>query len=358
MKSASEGSEVQITWPATIPNRAGTVTEVSTDCIKTALSHGRQQSYRLGRQSESGAFTLTPHVQIGDTFGDGDTILASPMPTLASPVLPECQQHDFFPDLESGTAETVYAGVKALGFLPDFAVKSKTPLAKIMGASEDGRIRLEAAASLARLGHQEGWEFLASVVSTADATRELRMEAALILAELPGTRSISLLRTLMEVTSNDSELRAAGAWGLASVSTDADSGGLLAHVHDRDELAAVHAIVAASRLLTSETLESVLLKIGEDDRLSAGLVRVILLSRLDFVPHVLRLIRGSKGKQRRWLVYALACRGRAACAQYATANAPELLEELDFFWTHQVENWTNRLDVADQIDFLQAQMLE
>jgi hypothetical protein len=54
----------------------------------------------------------------------------------------------------------------------------------------------------------------------------------------------------------------------------------------------------------------------------------------------------------------LACRGRAACGQYLSAQAPELLEELDFFWTHQVENWTNRLDVADQIDFLREQVLD
>jgi len=52
----------------------------------------------------------------------------------------------------------------------------------------------------------------------------------------------------------------------------------------------------------------------------------------------------------------LACRGRAECGEYVADRAPELLRELDFFWTHQVENWTNRLDVADQIDFLREQV--
>jgi hypothetical protein len=54
----------------------------------------------------------------------------------------------------------------------------------------------------------------------------------------------------------------------------------------------------------------------------------------------------------------LACHGRAACGDFLTEHSPELLEELDFFWTHQVENWTNRLDVADQIDFLREQVLD
>jgi len=34
----------------------------------------------------------------------------------------------------------------------------------------------------------------------------------------------------------------------------------------------------------------------------------------------------------------------------------EIRATLEFFWTHHAENWTNRLDVADQIDFLQQQL--
>ena len=358
MKSAAEGSEVQITWPATIPKKAGTVSEVSADSIRTNLSGGRQQTYRLGRQSNVGSLTLTPHVTTGDTFGEGDTILASALPTALTSSLPDCPQYDFLSDLESDTVETMYAGVKALGYLPELATQSKKPLTRLMESSEDGRIRLEAAASLARLGCQEGWDFLFRILNAPDAARELRMETALILGELLDSRSTNLLRELMENTSNDSELRAAGAWGLASVSTDVESAGLVRHVHDGDERTAVHAILALSRLLTSDNLTWVLSKIGDDERQSAGLSRAVLFGRIDFVPDVVRLIRKSKGQQRQWLLYMLACLGRAGCGAHLASDAPELLEQLDFFWTHQVENWTNRLDVADQIDFLRAQMLD
>jgi hypothetical protein len=152
-------------------------------------------------------------------------------------------------------------------------------------------------------------------------------------------------------------LRAAGAWGLADISTDAESAGLVAHVHDSDEVVAVHAILALSRLVRSDNLEAVLQKVGDDGRQSAGLVRAVLLSRFDFVPDIVRLIHASSEQRRLWLLYMLACLGRATCSQYLNAHAPELLKELDFFWTHQVENWTNRLDVADQIDFLREQVL-
>ena len=47
MKSASEGSEVRVTWPATVPNRAGMVLSVSAESIRAQMSGGRQQSYRL-----------------------------------------------------------------------------------------------------------------------------------------------------------------------------------------------------------------------------------------------------------------------------------------------------------------------
>jgi hypothetical protein len=358
MKSASEGSEVRITWPATVANRTGRVLSVSTDSIKTELAGGRQQSYRLARESNGRDFSLVPHVNTGDVFGEGDTILASALPAMLPPSAPPQRRYDFFPDLESRDAESVYAAVKALGFLPDLSARSRSRLNQIMGDSEDGRIQLEAAASLARLGFNEGWDLISEMVSDRNAAPENRMESSLILAEMPDQRSVDLLKSLLADTSNVSELRASGAWGLASVSVDADPGVLVSYVHDADEVVAVHAIVALSRLVRSENLEAMLQKVGDDGRQSAGLVRATLLSRFDFVHDIVRLIHASSAPRRQWLLYLLACRGRLACAQYLRNESPDLLKELDFFWTHQVENWTNRLDVADQIDFLREQLLD
>lgn len=357
-KSASEGSEVRVTWPATIANRAGHVLTVSPDCITTQTDGGRRQSYRLFRKSNSRSVRLTPHVSVGDEFGDGDTVLASALPAMLSPAAFPSQYYDFFIDLESDSAESVYAAVKALGYLPEAADKSRSRLGHLLHHSQDGRIRLEAAASLARLGFAEGWDSITRILRDHDATREYRMESALIVAEMPDRRSVDLLKGLLEDTSNDSELRAAGAWGLPAVSSDADSTDLRAHVHDHDEVVAVHAILALSRLIRSDNLESILQEVGDDRRQSAGLVRAVLLSRLSFVPDIVRLIRASSGRRRQWLLYALACLGRDACGRYVSSQAPELLGELDFFWTHQVENWTNRLDAADQIDFLREQVLD
>jgi HEAT repeat protein len=212
------------------------------------------------------------------------------MPALISPIVPEGRQYDFFHDLEGGTAETVYVGVKALGFLPELAAKSTKPLCRVMESSEDGRIRLEAAASLARLRCEEGWNVISRIATNADTPNELRMESALLLAELPDHRSIDLLKALLENTSNEPELRAAAAWGLAGISDDAESSGLLAYLDDGDELVAVHAILGVSRVLTADSLASILPLLGDNDRRSAGLVRAVLLTQLDFVPQAVRLI--------------------------------------------------------------------
>ena len=62
-----------------------------------------------------------------------------------------------------------------------------------------------------------------------------------------------------------------------------------------------------------------------------------------------------RGRRRQWLLYLIAASGRERCETIVRARAPDLLDELEFFWTHQADNWTNRLDVADQINFLELQ---
>jgi len=89
---------------------------------------------------------------------------------------------------------------------------------------------------------------------------------------------------------------------------------------------------------------------------SAGIIRAVLASECDFVPAALAQIRSSTGERRQWLLYLLAAKGREACFGIVQQSAPDLLSELEFFWTFHAENWTNRLDVADQIDFLHKQV--
>jgi hypothetical protein len=132
---------------------------------------------------------------------------------------------------------------------------------------------------------------------------------------------------------------------------------LLELIADSDILLAVHSFVAASRLLTQNSLPAALKHMGTNSRKSAGIAKSFLSSQCDSVAIVAQAAEEAEGASRSWLLNTLASLGRDKCQAYLAANSPRLLEEVEFFWQFHDENWTNRLDLADQIDFLRAQNL-
>jgi hypothetical protein len=213
MKSAAEGSEIQLTWPATIPNQAGRVTAVERDRIQTVLTSGRRQSYSLVSRKGGKAYTLKPYVRVGDVFGAEEQVIASVMPRIVGLSEPDCDQYDFIADLDDSERETVYAAAKALSYLPRLKDRSHRPLLTVMTEADDPLLCLEAAAALARLGDQEGWQGIVAATEMLDRD-DVRMEAALILSELPGQRPLTILRRIAADRQNPSELRAACVWGM------------------------------------------------------------------------------------------------------------------------------------------------
>jgi hypothetical protein len=180
------------------------------------------------------------------------------------------------------------------------------------------------------------------------------MESALILAELGSDKAVAILQQMANERANPSELRAAAAWGLSSA--DGSLPMLLPLTCDADELTAVHAIVGAARAIDATNVAGVLQQIGSDHRQAAGLVRTVLSSRIAFLPEAIRQLQGAAlGRRRQWLLYLIAVAGQARAEPIVRQLAPNLQQELNFFWTHHASNWTNRLDVADQIDFLEQQ---
>jgi hypothetical protein len=356
MKAASEGNEVQLTWPACIPSHSGHVVSVETTKINTILQTGRKQSYKLISSTKVGGFPLMPYVQAGDVFTGEEQMIASVLPKRIEPVCPDIEQYDFLSDLDSGEREDVYAAAKALGFMPELIAKSRVPLTSLAQGESHPLLRLEAAASLARLGINEGWAGIRSAVGPASSP-DVRMESLLIATELRGENASELLHEVAIDPSNPSELRAAAVWGMASQSRNLTETPLLELIADNDELLAVHSLVAASRLLTQDNLPATLKHLGANARKSAGIAKSIFSSRCDSVAIIAKAAEAAVGASRSWLLYTLASIGRGKCQPYLAANSPDLLEEVEFFWQFHDENWTNRLDVADQIDFLRAQNL-
>lgn len=189
MKSAAEGNEIQLTWPSTIPSQAGRVEAIEEDRVKTLLASNRRQSYKLVSKKKGGAeYRLTPYVGVGDEFSGEEQVIASVMTELIQPVLADCDQYDFISDLGAEDHETVYAAAKALGFLPELKEQSTQPLRTVMNEGANPLLSLEAAGALARLVVSDGWKGIAAAaVNTHD---DIKMEAALILGELPGRKPL------------------------------------------------------------------------------------------------------------------------------------------------------------------------
>jgi hypothetical protein len=109
-----------------------------------------------------------------------------------------------------------YVAIKALGVVggpPDFPA-----ISNIAERDPEGRVALEAAASLARLGNDRGLDLLRAAIDNPQIPF-LRMEAVLALSELQGTPLASRCADLLadyaqaEVLAGD-EVRQAAIWGL------------------------------------------------------------------------------------------------------------------------------------------------
>lgn len=357
MKAASEGSEIQLTWPSTVPGRAGEVLGVDELSIYTTMG-GRKQKYNLTKKDDDkNEYRMSVYVTAGDTFSEEDTIIASAVGRILPVACPDGPQYDFFPDLTSDSRETAYSAVKALGFLPEFAKKSVPRLLEITQSHADDFIRLEAAAALVRLNEKAGYGTVQAFAADATKPKDLRMEIALVLSEIKSDESKAVLKKLAGDSTNESELRAASAWGLSMIADDLASSDLVPLMRDADEIVAIHAISGATRLLSPSTIATTLDHLGDDSRLSGGVARVLLASKIDVVPAIIARLPSATGETRGWLIYLLARLGRERVAPHLAGNVA-VLSELGLFWKRHEENWTNRLDVADQIDFLLRQILD
>ncbi|MDQ3330607.1 MAG: HEAT repeat domain-containing protein [Planctomycetota bacterium] len=357
MKAASEGSEVYLTWPASVASNQGKVLTVTADKV-TIQFPGRKQTYPLVRRQKNGGLIRSyPHVRSNDTVFAGATVVASVLPEMAPVECPATTPYDFTADLAAPDRETVYAAVKALGFLPELQKKSIPHLSQISANHSDRLVRLEAAAALARLGEDDGWAGLVAALAMSDSESELRMEACLTLGELPSPRAIELLSEAAE-HGDGNDLRCAAVWGLGNLGASIGDTPLLTLVSDEVEEIATHAIVTVTRLLNDGDLKLVLDQIGPNAKQAAAIVRAVRDSRVDFVPEVVGRIQEDRSETRQWLIYLLASAGRTRSEAYLRQSEPKLLHELEFFWRFQTENWTSRVDVSDQLQFLADQILD
>lgn len=345
-KAASEGSEVTMTWPSWVPNRSGTVEGVDDEGrIVCRWDDGGSLRYWQWRRWGE---TRYLYVEPGSPIVAEETLVAGVVPPLAAP---DCDGDvwDVAGALEDDEETEQYAGIKAAGILHRDDLGEE--LARIEAEAPDWRIRLEAAAALARLD-PEAWT--SRVIGLADETEspgESRMEAVFTLSEIPTDEAAEALAAVATAADNPVELRAAAAWGLGrGVHPRPD---LLLPLTASDEmLISLHAIVAMESIPEDRIPELVAALDSEDDRIAASAAHV--LSRHERVEELLGVVEHG-GRARLWALGALGDLTPDSVREAVDDKLDEETERaLEPMWLAQ-RDWLRRDEGRDGLEALDVQ---
>lgn len=296
-KSASEGAEKDREWPSITSGKAGVVTSVDQQRIVTRQA-ARSQSYQLRGKS--------PYVAVNGNFDAESQFLAGvPAQKAAFPV-PAGARWDPRPLLVSASPMDRHVAVKALGIIG--STNDLTGLLNQARADLEHRVRLEAAASAARLGSSDGLAILRQAIQ-APAIEYLAMEAVLILAEYKDTLvEDECAAILIECANNaalaEPELRQAAIWGLGSTGLRRYNE-LLPFLNADNEDERIHAVAAFGSDLEAATIRQLVDTLSNPQSTERTRASIsFVLSRLDnqqqIIPLLVELLRSQDQQVVNW----------------------------------------------------------
>jgi len=351
-KAASEGAERDITWPATVPRRSGTVIEIdpSSGTARYQPYRGRLQTYRPKIPTAS----IHCYVSPGQSLVGGEEFIFGSVPLLtALKCAGGCW--DFCGDLRAEDPVDRYAAVKAAGTNDRDADVEQLLLEIASNPEEDQRIRLEAIASLARFNPQSFVpELLDEILRSGQGdtkAKALSLEGIFILSELKSREAADALVALASNRALEPEARSAAVWGLGTAGID-DARRLLPFIADENDDVALHALAAigpADDSLRGE-LGKMLLRGNDREAASA----VALLAE-EGEPGIQLLVDAARKEDRAGL-WAQAALGRLSEEEVRSTGrlGPTLDAALGPMWTDQ-RNWLRAQEPPSALDLLRRQ---
>jgi len=340
-KGVSEGSEVQVKWKARFAPDSGKAVSVSSSRLDYSLDRNpvRPRHFRLGADESA-------YLVAGDQFQANQVVAGqvAPLATDAARCTGGCDTAKLRQMLGSRERTVRFTGCKLARFAKDAALASEVrDLAE--DNEEDPYVRMEAKAYLCEVaGDSADDQFSSTLLNDTDD--QMRLEAAVTLAETRTPSSFVLLRKVLEDARQPLFLRSACAWGIGC--------------HGTKEAAEV--LVRAFADVAPEIREEALIALQDLGPVGFD----PLLKGLDAgskdvaagAAETLRLIRGAPAKEiaelaekaeSTWPAWALAHLPKDAVLPHIAAlqrKRPDVHYAITVLWTFLeswiAENWTPR----------------
>ena len=353
-KSASEGAERDREWPSTVATSNGVVQEVDETRISARLENGRNQTYQLRGK--------TPYFAEGQEFLAESQFIAGFPPAKATFPNPDQQRWNPRDLLASHSPIDRFVAVKALGVVGNGA--DLPAITAIAGADPEGRVALEAAAALVRLGDNNGIELLRNAIANPQI-EYLRMESLLALSEFHGTTlAPSCAELLAEYASNEAfagdEVRQAAIWGLGKDGLR-DYVRLLEFLDVPSDEERVHAVCAFGSDMNAEIVDeltAVLTNPDSSDRKIAGVSYIlakIVPARLS-VPRLVQIRNHASQRTRHWIIATLGQMSPTSIRLHVS-DADLIAQLVPFQLTSEETNWTRSDQITEMLTFVRKQTI-
>ena len=299
-KGTQEGFETRLTWPSSIASTDGTIKQISGSRIQFSREKdNRTISLRLSKKG----IKLKPLINIGDKIKKNQ-IIASVIPVNFSIPSIRVDENYYLTNLSSSSLSDRYTASKALSFFNDYKLQ-KALLKKINDEEEHIYVRLEAAASLARLDYDQGYLFVENCLN--DSFLQNVLETIIVLSEIKSKRSSSILCSVLEDENQDPEIRAGAAWALGELNNKIALESLIKSfdlVNDNIRVESARALAK----LTKDFSYDILDKFGKSDSIQKpGLAWALSKSKDLKISDLIKYL--SDLESRKWMAYIIGMQG-------------------------------------------------
>lgn len=304
-KGAGEGFELRVTWPSAVASSDGVISAFTAERLQFKREPDQRTiSLALSKKNVS----LEPLVKVGDKILSGQILVSVVPVTSALPCSRKAASSSFLEMLDSPAVADRYAATKALSHLGDSAASAG--LAQRMADDREHiYVRLEAAAGLARAGAAGGMAFIQQTLQ--GQYLEHRLEAIIILGEIPTDESRQALTTVLLDQAQHPEIRAGAAWALGELRQTSSVDALIQVFLELAEPIRIEA-ARALRKIAATTGANIAAKLptAQDDQ-RAGLAWAVSRSGRVKADDLLPLLVDDDA--RRWVAYILGTQDQQTC---------------------------------------------